>query len=446
MIFESGLHFDFDQARTVGPWACAVAVLGTFLPLLSGTALSMAYGFDFLDSLAAGTALAPTSVGIALTLLHQAKALHLYFGQAVMTAAFVDDVLSLILFSVIFNLGDDMKFTDFIPLLSGCVFMVVAIIAAVKVWPVVIKKLFEMIPETKPHHRVTRHDEVLWLLMFGTLLAYATITDLCGTHLWGCFIAGMSFATQPHATHVWVRQVKRITCWWLRLFFGCTLAWAIPVNELFSLEAFWKGTLMGIGPCIASKVLCAPFMGKSRWVIGWAMVGRAEFAYFIAILASISPSSSCNPDKVTMMDKKLFAILVWALLYATVFAPLVFRSVLQRYMHQINPGGSVHIDTSLSVRLPDVEAEEEEHKNIELLEKLARLENELEEKKMEIEDLRTPKVSTSSNCIGDIDVFAESSLAEIVVRTPHTPPLTPRSNATHTKSCDDATEDVLVGA
>ena len=36
---------------------------------------------------------------------------------------------------------------------------------------------------------------------------------------------------------------------------------------------------MGIGPCILTKVVCAFFMGDARWVIGWAMVGRAEFAY-----------------------------------------------------------------------------------------------------------------------------------------------------------------------
>ena len=35
---------------------------------------------------------------------------------------------------------------------------------------------------------------------------------------------------------------------------------------------------MGIGPCILTKVVCAFFMGDARWVIGWAMVGRAEFA------------------------------------------------------------------------------------------------------------------------------------------------------------------------
>merc|ERR1712139_254835 len=120
---------------------------------------------------------------------------------------------------------------------------------------------------------------------------------------------------------------KRTTVWWLRIFFGCTLAWSIPVDKLFSLDAFWKGTIMGIGPCIATKVLCGPFMGDARWVIGWAMVGRAEFAYFIAILAK----------SLKLMDEELFAILVWALIYATIFAPLIFRYVLTGYMAKLNP-------------------------------------------------------------------------------------------------------------
>jgi len=323
MIFESGLHFDFEQAKTVAPWASAVAILGTFLPLGTGAALSVAYGFDFFpDALSAGVSLAPTSVGIALKLLHESRALQTFFGQAVMTAAFVDDVLSLVLFSILFNIGPNMDFWTFFPILCGIIFMGFAIVAAVKVWPSIIKFVYSKIPEVKPHAKVTTHDEVLWFMMFFVLAVYGQITHMCATHLWGCFIGGMSFALNHHSHHVWVKQVKRFTCWFIRLFFACTLAWAIPVNKLFSPEAFWKGSLMGIGPCILAKVLSGPFMGSARWVIGWAMVGRAEFAYFIAILAK----------SVNFMDEKLFAILVWALLYATVFAPLVFRKVLERYM------------------------------------------------------------------------------------------------------------------
>jgi len=229
------------------------------------------------------------------------------------------------------------------------------------VWPFVIEWILAKIPETKPDANVTRHHEVMWLLMLVVLLAYAQITHLCGTHLWGCFIAGMSFATRHEAHHVWVRQVKRVTCWFIRIFFAATLAWAIPVNQLFSLEAFWKGSIMGIGPCILMKVLCAPFMGRSRWVIGWAMVGRAEFAYFIAIMAK----------SLKMMDDSLFAILIWSLVYATIFAPLVFRKVLKHYMMRENAekdgdgaenkSGEVRRAATLG-HLPDLYAEEMETK------------------------------------------------------------------------------------
>merc|ERR1712060_606767 len=124
------------------------------------------------------------------------------------------------------------------------------------------------------------------------------------------------------AHHIWVRQTKRVTCWMIRIFFSCTVAFAIPVNQLLSIDAFLKGAVMGIGPCIATKVLCAPFMGDAKWVIGWAMVGRAEFAYLIAQMAAAG----------SMIDEKAFSICIWALLYSTVLGPIVFVRVLDRFL------------------------------------------------------------------------------------------------------------------
>merc|ERR1712113_398098 len=70
MIFESGMHFDFDGCKKVLPRATVVAIFGTFLPLIAGMLLTWAFGYKpFPEGLAAGTALAPTSVGSALKLL-----------------------------------------------------------------------------------------------------------------------------------------------------------------------------------------------------------------------------------------------------------------------------------------------------------------------------------------------------------------------------------------
>lgn len=174
-------------------------------------------------------------------------------------------------------------------------------------------------------------DQALVAIMFVSLLIFGTITYFAGTHLWGCFIAGMAFAMSPdpngppgaivknhHAHHCWERQTKRITKWLLRFFFACTVAFSIPVNELLSLKAFLFGSILGIGPCLCGKILCAPWL-EARFVIGWAMVGRAEFAYLIAQMAAAG----------NMMDAETFSYCIWALLWATITAPFAFSKLLQ---------------------------------------------------------------------------------------------------------------------
>mmetsp|Transcript_4125 Transcript_4125/g.10622 ORF Transcript_4125/g.10622 Transcript_4125/m.10622 type:complete len:557 (+) Transcript_4125:74-1744(+) len=330
MIFESGMHFDFGKALIVGPKACVVAVFGTILPLITGAALTMLYGKPLLpDAISVGTALAPTSVGIALRLLGEAGVLQENFGQAIITAAFVDDILSLVLFNVLFSLRGDFQFVPVViyPII-GVAFMGVAMVLAVKFWPwFITQKLLPAIPNKNENAKISSADEGLFLVMMVLLVGYSTATHYLGTHLWGCFIAGMSFAclTPPHhAHHVWVKQTKRATGWMIRIFFACTVAFSIPIGKLLSFEAFWKGSLMGIGPCVLTKVLCAPFMGDARFVIGWAMVGRAEFAYLIAQMAAAGD----------MISPDMFSVVIWALLYATILAPFVFRTVLKKYIQR----------------------------------------------------------------------------------------------------------------
>jgi len=323
MIFESGMHFDFEKAKVVGGPACVVAVLGTCLPLIAGLGLSVLYGFDaYPDGLAAGVSLAPTSVGIALKLLLEAKQLQKDYGQAIITAAFVDDILSLVAFNILFAVTEgDIGVMTFVPSIIGIVFLIIGAGLGIKFWPYVVEEYLSKVPSKKGAASISRQDEALLFLMFSLLLSYATFTFYLGSHLWGCFVAGMSFAMIHHAHHVYSRQVKRLTVWMLRVFFSCTVAFAIPWEDLLTFDAFWKGSVMGVFACIGTKVVCAFFMGGSRFVIGWAMVGRAEFAYLIAEMAKSGK----------VMKPELFAIVIWSLLYATIFAPFCFRKVLARY-------------------------------------------------------------------------------------------------------------------
>ena len=93
MIFESGLHLDFAMLMKVGRLASIVAVLGNFLPLLSGMVVMTGFDRELYPlwpvGLAAGVTLAPTSVGMALKILGGRKQLSEEYGQLIVTAAFV---------------------------------------------------------------------------------------------------------------------------------------------------------------------------------------------------------------------------------------------------------------------------------------------------------------------------------------------------------------------
>jgi Kef-type K+ transport system membrane component KefB len=326
MIFESGMHFDFEKAKKIGGWACVVAVIGTLMPLITGTILIVLLvpGSSLMkDGLSAGTSLAPTSVGIALKLLNEAKQLQKDFGQIIITAAFVDDILSLVLFNVLFSMADgELGVMTFLPACIGLILMALVIVYAATRADLDIEYLLTFMPKDPPKKKLSYQDEFLFFFMMIMVMVFGTVFFYTGTHLWGCFMAGMCLSKLHSAHHVWVKQTKRMTVWMIRIFFSCTVAFSIPVSSLLSIGAVWKGALMGIGPCIATKVLCAFFMGEMRFVVGWAMVGRAEFAYLIAQMAAAS----------NMMTQEVFAVVIWSLLWATVFAPFLFRYVLKQFV------------------------------------------------------------------------------------------------------------------
>ena len=65
-----------------------------------------------LSYFAAGCALAPSSVGIASKLLTEAKQLNSDYGQTIVSAAFLDDILAIILLVVLESVGQTDSLED----------------------------------------------------------------------------------------------------------------------------------------------------------------------------------------------------------------------------------------------------------------------------------------------------------------------------------------------
>ena len=108
VIFESGMHLSVQRVfnKEIGPHVLVIASLGTCLPIFLGVLCMYILGSDvYPNALAAGFSLAPTSVGISLTLLSVSKQLNTNLGQIIMSSAFLDDIYSIICLVVMINLA-----------------------------------------------------------------------------------------------------------------------------------------------------------------------------------------------------------------------------------------------------------------------------------------------------------------------------------------------------
>lgn len=332
VIFESGMHLNIKKVfnMDMGPHVVTVACLGTALPILLGMGFMVALGSDvYPNGLSAGFTLAPTSVGISLTLLGRAKQLNSRCGQIIMSAAFLDDIFSIICLVVLTNLseGNLNPVTHvLVPLISSFAFVGFGVVGSIylpRVFPMMINTNGAVWGSLHVANRsMGMQDElhIFWMLVCYLLLSW--VGDLIGSALLGAFVAGMLFSCIPRSHHIWEKQFKRITRWLLRIFFSCTVAFSIDVTALFTVEAFWKGLVIGMVPCLATKVMSGIFVGDERWVVGIAMMARGEFAYLVAEEA----------HALEMIDDMEFSVVVWALLWATVLTPLIFDKVLKKFV------------------------------------------------------------------------------------------------------------------
>merc|ERR1719320_215220 len=210
----------------------------------------------------------------------------------------------------------------------------------VKVWPTVIHDWLLGSIKERRHLNHQPRDMFHLGLMLTFLVLMGWVGAWIGSHLLGAFVAGMSFSEVPRSHYVWRRQMKRVNAWAVRMFFAATMGFVIPVAEMFTVESFWKGSVVAATATILGKVVSGIHTGEFRWVIGFAMVGRGEFAYLVAETSKstcffgndehdrrLMDVGSCETY---LMSESCFAVVVWALLLATIMAPNAFQYVLKK--------------------------------------------------------------------------------------------------------------------
>ncbi|GBG23964.1 NapA type Na+/H+ antiporter [Hondaea fermentalgiana] len=319
LVVEAGIEVDLEMIRLIGLRGAVVAVAGSMVPLAIGFFIGQHFlGLDIKGSFVVGASVSPTSMGIALSVLRSGKLLNSPTGQLIIAAAVLDDIIALILLSELSALEDPTAWNVIKPIFSAIMLLFGFGFIAIYIIPVILNRY------VYPHVPARHEDNVALGMLFLLTLGLAPAARASGgSYLLGCFIAGLSFCTSHQVERVWVSQVKRILTWLLRIFFGCTIAFEVPIESFTSLEVVKDAfiILVALVGKMATFIWARPLNRFNALVVASAMSALGEFAFIVVVYAK-------QEDFVT---EDLAASIIMAILITIIIAPICLRLVIQYF-------------------------------------------------------------------------------------------------------------------
>ena len=105
VVLFIGLEMDIRQIKRTGKSAIVISLVSLIVPFLAGYEISIAFGQNMAQSLFMGLLLSVTSVPVSAMILVELGILRSKIGATVLSAAIVDDIISLVILAVILQLS-----------------------------------------------------------------------------------------------------------------------------------------------------------------------------------------------------------------------------------------------------------------------------------------------------------------------------------------------------
>lgn len=285
LMFVAGLETDVTMMRsTVAPafWA---ATGGVILPMAGGYALSRTFGFSTAESIFIGTILTATSVTITAQALMNLNQLRSRVGSTILGAAVIDDVLGLIVLSVVIALAPQMASSGDSSW-SGLAIILARMVACLVTmgWlgPLVTRWALKQAARLHGHH-----TEAAVALAVAMLLAFQAQWVGGMAAITGSYLAGLFVAMTPQQQKV-SEDVRPM----LNSFFGPVFFVSVGME----VNAWHVGGRVGFFAllliiAILGKILgcgigaySSGFSGRDSLTVGIGMIPRGEVGLITASL------------------------------------------------------------------------------------------------------------------------------------------------------------------
>jgi len=304
LLFQIGLHTSLKSILEVGAPAAMVGLVGVVLPFAAGYFTATALGLGGLVPLVAGAALTATSIGISARVLSDINELETEEGRIVLGAAVLDDVIGLIMLTVVSGLAAGGALT--VAGVSRTVAIAVGfLLVAIGMGQVVAPRLMAWVGRMKLPGSIGTVS-----LAFALALA-ALAAELGSAMIIGAFAAGLVIFTTPQARDV-EKAVTNLGHFFVPVFFAVVGA-SINLAALADRQVLLIGGALCV-VAILGKLAAgfAPWWYRGRkLLIGVAMVPRGEVGLIFAQMGAATG----------VLDEGLFSAVILMVMVTTFIAP-----------------------------------------------------------------------------------------------------------------------------
>lgn len=323
LMFTAGLETDIHEMKKCGKASLVIAILGVAIPLgggflvtalFSGTPLGGMTQQQVLENIFIGVVLTATSVSITVETLREMGRLKSPSGTAILGAAVIDDILGIIILTVISSFADANVSIGSILLRIGLFFVFAGVCGFI------FNFIFQHL--SKRHgkkRRIPVYGLAFCLVMAFIAEKFFGIADITGAYLAGIIISSV---TQSH----YIEEKFEVLSYMLLspIFFA-----SIGIKTHFSALTgpIIIFTIVLLLVAILSKVIgcglgarACGYSKKESLRIGVGMISRGEVALIVADKGAA----------IGLMNAALFGPLVIVVIVTTLITPILLKLVYKR--------------------------------------------------------------------------------------------------------------------
>jgi len=308
LLFIAGIETDMKQMREVGGAAFTAAVLGVLLSFVAGAAFAWIVGYPLAVCLYFGALLTATSVSISAAALKNMGKLNTKAGTTILGAAVIDDVLGLVVVSVILavTLGQNPTWA----ILKMVLYFPVAYLIGHFGFPFLSRHLPRMLAL-----------EARIGFVLALILLYAWSAESLGSvaTITGAYIAGVLVGRTEMREWVHDGISKMGYALFVPLFFASIGIAAnfqsISQISIYLIAGFVLVAILAkIFGCAAGAFIWR-FKAHDAWTVGFGMITRGEVELIAAAIGL----------QAGLLSPALFSVTVLIILVTSMLAPILLK-------------------------------------------------------------------------------------------------------------------------